>query len=253
MMKIIWRYTIAIVNRLLLILLWLIVLDSCTKLDDIPAILSGLMSLAIFYLVHVKYRKPKNWDFNRLSFVKPKYPLLLLFLALVLIVGDIFWIYHTKTSADALSEDPFDFLVLAIIAFPIIEEFGFRLWLQSYLETFMSSALAIVIVAIGFGLLHKPEMPIPQILSGVLYGIVLIQTKSIWIPILLHILHNAILIISGNIEYVQKVSFELMDRPGNLNLHIAISAWVLSGIGIYIWWLINNNKKTGYNNAYSLW
>lgn len=233
-----------VISRSLMIFVWLIVLDACTQLDDIPAIVCGVLSLFVFYLVHVHQRLPEGWDHYRLRWVWPQHGLLLLFVSLLVVVGDVFWLFHQKTSDIAYLDDPLDFMVLAILVFPVIEEFGFRLWLQSYVETKMHSILAIVLVSVGFGLLHEPEMPIPQILSGMLYGVALYKTRSVWVPIGIHVIHNGILIISGTFELVQDISAQLMDREGFINLNIAIGAWMLTAIGIFVWVRLCNKSHS---------
>ena len=157
---------------------------------------------------------------------------LLLVLSLVLVVGDAFWIFHVKTSADTFTDEALDFTVLAVIAFLLVEEFGFRLWLQAYLEEKMHSYLFILFVAIPFYSFHKPTMPIPQLLSGILYGVVLLETKSIWMPVLLHALLNGILLCADQIEVIAELGYIQMDKPGNVNLYIAIAAWLLTAAGI---------------------
>jgi membrane protease YdiL (CAAX protease family) len=242
MFKKAWNISKNIVNRLLLIVVWLIILDACTRLGDLPAILCGLGALWVFYWIHVRLTRPRGWDVGRLAIKKPEHFYYLVVLALVLVLGDAFWIFHVKTSQSVFIEDPIDFMVLAIIAFPVIEEFGFRLWLQSYLESKMNPFLAVILVAFAFACFHKPEMPIPQLLSGTLYGIVLIKTKSVWIPIILHMFHNGILIIADKIPVIRVQSFLLMDRQDHLNLYIAILCWLLGITGIIFWTMWNEGK-----------
>ena len=228
-----------------MIIVWLIILDLCAKIENNTiGVLCGVLSLFGFLFFHAVLKKPDKWDFNRLSIRKPSYLLLLTVTTILLVLGDIFWIYHTKTSADILNSEKSSivFLILAVLVYPVIEEFGFRLWLQSYIERLLHPIFAITLIAIGFGFVHRPDMPIPQILAGLFYGILLLKTKSIWIPILIHIIQNAVLILSGEIEFVQNISLELMDREGNSNLYIAILIWILSGILILTWWRLSKKR-----------
>jgi membrane protease YdiL (CAAX protease family) len=251
-MKSFWKLFTGILSRVLYTFTWLIVLSICIEeLDVFPAIVTGFIIIAVFLLIHVKFLLPKKWDFGRTKFVIPERIYFLILTALILVLGDIFWIYHVKTSQSGFEEDSLPFVIFGIIAYPLIEEFGFRLWLQSFLESKFNKIISIGIVALIFALFHKPEMPIPQLLSGVLYGVVLVTTKSIWIPVLLHLMHNALLILSGKIEYVKEISFEMMDRQDNLNLTIAITLWVLSTLFVFQWIRWNKRKLiTTHNNGH---
>ena len=92
----------------------------------------------------------------------------MLLIALLLVLGDVFWTLHIKTSDSEFPEDSLTLMVLAVLVFPVIEEFGFRLWTQSYLEEKMNPYLATALVAAVFAVVHKADMPISQLLSGML-------------------------------------------------------------------------------------
>lgn len=239
MLNTIWKLSIGVTGRIIFCFIWLIVLSILIdELETTTAIIAGLSLTAVFLLVQYVLLNPIGWGYNRTKFRRPKNLWFLLLIALVLVLGDIFWVYHTNTSQDGFEEDSLAFVVLGTIAFPIIEEFGFRLWIQSFLEKRLHKILAIGLVAFGFAFFHKPEMPIAQLLSGILYGAVLVGTKSIWIPVLLHMLHNGIVIIGGQIEFIKELSFKLMDRTDHLTLIVAIMLWALAALGIllYLQW-----------------
>ncbi len=239
MLRTLWKLSIGVIGRIIFCFIWLIALSILIdELETNTAIIAGLILTAVFLLVQYMLLNRMGWGYGRTKPKLPKNLLFLIIIALVLVLGDIFWVYHTNTSQDGFEEDPLAFVVLGTIAFPIIEEFGFRLWIQSFLEKKLNKILAIGLVAFGFAFFHKPEMPIAQLLSGILYGAVLVSTKSIWIPILLHMLHNGIVMIAGKIEFVKELSFKLMDRTDNLNLIITIILWAIAATGIllYVRW-----------------
>lgn len=230
-------------GRLILMFVWLIPLSLIIdEFDSSSAILIGLALTILFYFVHGYLKRPNGWTYDRTIWVIPNKWFFLIGISVLLVLGDVFWLYHVKTSSSPFEEDPLAFVVLGIIAFPLIEEFGFRLWIQSFLESKLSPIIAILIVALVFALFHKPEMPIPQLLGGIFYGSVLIHTKSIWWVVFLHMIQNAIVILAGKIEFIKQISFVMMDRTDNLNIVIAISIWVISSICIFIW--INQNKES---------
>jgi len=227
--------------RLILTFSWLIGFGICSEeLDTIPAILCGFLLIGVFYVVHIHYRLPKKWTYNRLKFTTPKNIYLLIILTLFFVVGNFFWLFHIKTSQSAFTEDPLDVLVLAVIAFPLVEEFGFRLWLQSYLETKINKIIAVLLISLFFAFIHKTELPITQLLSGIFFGVTLIYTRSVWWPLILHVFHNGLIIVAENIPYIKKQAFILMDRQDNLNLIVAILFWGLTTFGFIIW--IQSNK-----------
>ena len=231
---------------------WLIPLSLIIdEFDGLYAILLGIVLTIIFYFIHGYSKKPNRWTYERTQWILPDKWYFLIGISVLLVLGDVFWLYHVKTSASPFEEDPIAFVVLGIIAFPLIEEFGFRLWIQSFLESKLNPIIAILIVALIFSLFHKPEMPIPQLLGGIFYGSVLIGTKSILVVVFLHMIQNAMVILAGKIEYIKQLSFAMMDRTDNLNITIAVFMWVTSSICILIW--INQNKeivKTTHNKGY---
>lgn len=230
-----------LIARILLTYAWLIGFGICSEeLDTIPAILCSFLLIGVFYSIHIRNGLPKKWTHDRLKFTSPKHGYLIIILTVLLVIGDFFWIFHIKTSQSTFTEDPIDVLVLAIIAFPLIEEFGFRLWLQSFLETKINKIIAVVSISLFFASIHAAEIPVTQLLSGIFYGIVLIYTKSVWWPIIAHILHNGLIVLVENIPFVKTQAFILMDRPDNLNLIVAILFWSLSSFGLFIW--VNQNK-----------
>lgn len=236
-----------VASRLALVFIWVIILGIVTSEFNTPVGLAlGLLVTISFIYFHCILKIPKEWDFGRIKLKKPPYFAFLILVSFVILFGDIFWIFHIKTSADTFDEDTLLFIILGIIAFPLIEEFGFRLWLQSYLESVMNQFIAIFVVALLFSMVHSADMPIPQLLSGLLYGIALVVTKSIWVPVGLHVIHNAILILSGQIEIIKTISFNQMDRLDNLNLYIAITLWVVATTSLVYWtWLAYKLKDDG--------
>ena len=243
MLKSIFLTTAGIIIRVVLIYTWLIAFGICSEeLDTIPALVCGLLLIIVFYFVHVRAKLPKKWTYDRLKFTKPKYSYLLFILVLFKVIGDFFWIFHIKTSQSTFTDDPIDVLVLAVIAFPLVEEFGFRLWLQTYLETKINKIIAVLSISIFFSFIHANDIPVSQLLSSIFYGIILIKTKSVWWPIFMHVLHNALIVSLDNISYIKTLAFILMDRQDNLNLIIAILFWILSGFGLLMWIKFNNEK-----------
>ena len=79
------------------------------------------------------------------------------------------------------------------------EELFFRGYALSGLTKSLGKIWAVVVVAIAFGLFHvsAQRMLITSGL-GILLGMLAIQFRSIWAPMLAHFLHNAISILRGH-------------------------------------------------------
>ncbi len=243
MPKSLYFTTTGIIVRILLTYAWLIGFGICSEeLDTVPAIICGFLLIGLFYFIHIRNNLPTKWSHDRLKFIMTKHIYLLIILAVLLVFGDFFWLFHIKTSQSTFTEDPLDVLVLAVIAFPLVEEFGFRLWLQSYLESKAHKIIAVLSVSSFFAFIHGADIPIPQLLSGVFYGVVLISTKSVWWPIMIHVLHNGLVIFAENIPYIKTQAFILMDRQDSLNLVAAILFWVLASVGLLVWTKLNQEK-----------
>ncbi len=243
MLKSLLFTTMGILAKILLTYAWLIGFGICSEeLDTVPAIICGFLLIGVFYFVHIRNDLPKKWSHDRLKFIMPKHAYLLIILAVLLVFGDFFWLFHMKTSQSTFTEDPLDVLVLAVIAFPLVEEFGFRLWLQSYLESKVHKVIAILAVSSFFAFVHGADLPIPQLLSGVFYGVLLITTRSVWWPLVIHVLHNILVVFAENIPYIKTQAFILMDRQDSLNLVIAILFWGLASVGLLVWTKLNQAK-----------
>lgn len=91
----------------------------------------------------------------------------------------------------------FNFLVVAVIP-ALGEEFVFRGILQKRLEHwFVNHHTAIWLSALIFSLFHlQLEGFLPRMFLGALLGYLFYWTKSLWIPIFVHFLNNAIMILA---------------------------------------------------------
>ncbi|WP_372369003.1 lysostaphin resistance A-like protein [Candidatus Uabimicrobium sp. HlEnr_7] len=80
---------------------------------------------------------------------------------------------------------------LAIIFIPIFEEFFFRAFLYSWLRSVVGVPTAIIISALCFSAVHGSLAGfIPIATLGALFALLYEKTQIIWIPILIHSLHN---------------------------------------------------------------
>ena len=83
-----------------------------------------------------------------------------------------------------------DFLLVVVLA-PVIEETVFRGWIQRSLERFWGPAPAVVVTAALFALMHGIPEYMPYYFGmGVLFGGIVLVTRSLWGSILLHAAYN---------------------------------------------------------------
>ncbi len=126
------------------------------------------------------------------------------------------------------------------------EELFFRGALQRIIgQTRMNKHVTIWLVAFIFSLFHFQLFGlIPRMLLGAFFGYLLWWGKSLWLPILLHVLNNSIVVIS---EYMNDTSADISDGSVTLNdigtdisssydLTAVIASVILTSVGI---WLIH--------------
>jgi uncharacterized protein len=90
-------------------------------------------------------------------------------------------------SSDSLIEKAFNLVVTVVVA-PITEEFLFRgIILQRWAEKWGIS-VALIATSLLFGLLHFNIFGAS--IFGLIMGLLYIQTKTLWIPIICHFLNN---------------------------------------------------------------
>ncbi len=88
-------------------------------------------------------------------------------------------------------------LVLVGIVAPIVEETFFRGVLYGYLRTRMPIVLAVTVSAVIFSAVHVYPILLPALfVVGLILAAVYEWTKSLWIPILLHMMQNSLAVIA---------------------------------------------------------
>lgn len=165
------------------------------------------------------------------------------------------WMKQMEESADSISEIMFGDLtygtlcvnILVMAALPAIcEEFLFRGALQNLLEKKSGSPhLSIWITAIVFSAIHLQFYGfIPRLLLGAYLGYLLYWSRSLWLPVLAHFLHNALSIL---------VSFTFLRRGVDLDemkftdIHgattLVLSCAVVLAMGLAFMWRTQKELK----------
>lgn len=81
-------------------------------------------------------------------------------------------------------------IVLPLLLSPILEEVIFRRWLPNVFEDILGRKKSIVLSNILFSFFHFDIFFIPYLCNGLVYAYFYEKTKSIKVPILIHILYN---------------------------------------------------------------
>lgn len=141
-------------------------------------------------------------------------------------------------------------LVFAVLA-GICEEFFFQGTLQTLLTQWMKSPhIAILLTALIFSALHFQFYGfIPRFLLGVYLGYLFYWSRSLWLPILAHVLHNALsLLVDFTLQGrgINTDNIQFTDVRGSLPT-AAICALVSAMAIVYLWRIHRDDKVTGGN------
>lgn len=84
------------------------------------------------------------------------------------------------------------FVVMAVSVAPLLEEFGFRAWVQRPMERRLGAQPAIALASLLFALAHNEPDFIPVYLAGgLVLGHAVYATRSVWTGVALHVAWNA--------------------------------------------------------------
>lgn len=125
----------------------------------------------------------------------------------------------------------FSLLVLAIVA-GLGEELFFRGCIQQIMQKiFVNRHVAIWIAAVIFSAAHFQFYGfIPRVLLGALLGYLFVWSGSIWVPVIVHTLHNAINIILTYVYYGTPEYEQMENLEFGQNMLFIIISFVLSAI-----------------------
>ena len=142
-------------------------------------------------------------------------------------------------------------LIVGVLA-GFSEELFFRGALQRILtQTRMNIHLVIWLVAVFFSAFHFQLFGlVPRILLGAFFGYILWWTKSLWLPILIHMFNNTLVVISeyfgANDHTGTKVSIDSIgaNLSSPTELSLVIASVTLTIIGIWLIYHLSTIKKS---------
>ena len=176
-------------------LFWLLLLGAYQRFDAPAALVFVAAVLGAFCTTHLWRRWPPQWHYGRLRGFDPAHlaPAFATLLLLTAAQIGLLVLFGEPATPAANANTAWLLPLIAVLAAPLIEEFGFRLWLQSPLEAVLPVWLALFIAATVFTLVHGTQTWYSHLLSGLLYGYALLLSGSIWLPVLLHAGSNAVI------------------------------------------------------------
>jgi membrane protease YdiL (CAAX protease family) len=121
----------------------------------------------------------------------------------------------------------------------IFEEFLFRGTLQPFFtKWFANKHLAIILTAFIFSAIHFQFFGfIPRFLLGIYLGYLLVWGKSLWLPIIAHLMHNAVSIIFDYAAQKRNIDLETIDPSQIVGFYpIVLLCNFFVMLGIYLLW-----------------
>jgi hypothetical protein len=98
------------------------------------------------------------------------------------------------------------FILATVIVAPITEEFIFRGVLLHRWSAKWGKTSAILISSIIFGLVHGDIFFMSRIVSGMIYSLIYLETKTLVVPVILHAMHNALALASTIVAHLSSAN-----------------------------------------------
>lgn len=210
---------------------WLIALGAGARLPAPWSWLLLLLVLVTFWLLHIQRDWPRGWHGGRLALPKPRWWVWAIAMAMVLTAWRLAAALHTPWALSDPTPNLLWTTCAAVVVAPLVEECGFRLWLQGQLERWLPALLAIALASGLFASVHDLERWPLHAVGGMLYGVALWSSGSLWTAVLLHAIGNALI---AALQWLPVAADALkhwsIDTPGWLDeVTIALSAALLLG------------------------
>lgn len=137
-------------------------------------------------------------------------------------------------------------VVLMALLPAMAEELTFRGVLQRLIT---NKHVAVWVVAFIFSAIHFQFFGfVPRMLLGVMFGYMLFWTGSLWIPITMHFVNNAVTVVAFWIIYNNNLNRDAIETIGTGDtLWLGITSLALTCVGIYCFWRLSRTM----NNASS--
>jgi len=148
-----------------------------------------LLGAGLYFILRLRHRqpvlKPLGWVVPQMSYI-----------VMALMMGPSFAAgiaIYMRLRNQVSPTIPIEFLILALVFGPILEESLFRGCLLPLLVQTTGTLPAVIIVAVLFALFHRPESPVHWLsftATGVAYGWLRLASRSTMAPALMHAAYN---------------------------------------------------------------
>jgi membrane protease YdiL (CAAX protease family) len=211
------------------------------------AVTYGLALLGLFLLVHAWGAYRLGWQSAQLLRVPSFRALLYGLLCAGALLGVSVLSLLTSGASDAdINQTAHDRIVLPILAvllFPVVEEFAFRGWLQSNIERAVGAEVALIASAAAFAFVHSSGGFSQHFVSGLAFGVALLMSRSIWLSVFMHAIHNlGVAILDGSIS-AQSWAEALMRAPPQWMSVAAALAQIVVALAV-VFLLITQVRKS---------
>ena len=226
----------AAVNGAALLLLWLVTAGIGVN-EAAIAWWAALTMPVVFLVVHAVLRSPQHVDRSRIR-ARPSAQLLTFGLPIsaLLVIGDVLWLIARDQLDREAAPMAAPFVLAVVLLFPLIEEFGFRLWIQTPLEERVGPLPAIILVSVVFAAVHSADFPVPQFVGALGFGVALVATGSIWTAVGMHSVQNGMVAVMERTPAVTDAAIALADAAVPWALPGAVAAWSSAAVLIGIWY-----------------
>lgn len=139
--------------------------------------------------------------------------------------------------------------IIFIAAMPAIcEEFFFRGMIQRYtLKSFRNKGAAILITASIFSIMHGDIYNfLPRFCMGIIFGYLFEYTQNIWIPIIAHFTHNALVVLSFYLIQ-HGVFHENMQLVGVIGNGLGFGLASVISVAMFMTYVMNNQKDVNFS------
>lgn len=169
------------------------------------------------------------------------------------------WMKEKETSAQSIVDLCFEnkgissficnLLIIAVLA-GVAEELFFRRCMQRTFEKIvLNSHMAIWLTAFIFSAVHLQFYGFfPRLLLGAMLGYLFVWSRNIWVPILVHILNNAVVVILMQMDFAISPYETIRDSGGGAYIGISVSSFVGTLIILRIIYKRYNKKHMIYKN-----
>ncbi|MCB0686578.1 MAG: CPBP family intramembrane metalloprotease [Saprospiraceae bacterium] len=123
-------------------------------------------------------------------------------------------------------------IMLAVVVGPLMEELVFRGLLLQRLMVKMSVNRALIISSILFGVLHF-ESWLSAAIFGLMMGLLFLKTSNLWVPIIVHIFNNLVVVSLNLWQYRQGQVWTLEEAHIFLPIYL-VAFMILPVIIIFI-------------------